>query len=284
MQRPKRSAKMRMSMRQPATGSGCRNEIAASAQLDAWAPACIRIGWISSSRLTRECITDVVSRTHPSFEVTTFNSSSACLSLLPKPLDLIVYHLRGQGVADLQELAELRKAPAGVKLVVLSDSASIARSLIQRSLAEGTAGFILTTSSSLDLILSAIRLVSSGGSFVSREFFLTDRPSKRPPVGPDAQEVPQITRRERSVLELIKRGKPNKIIARELGLSVCTVKIHARNLIRKMGAANRTEAAVNADNFLLHPPEQESIQNHERSNSRWTDAVSGHHKWHCVSD
>jgi hypothetical protein len=132
MQRPKRSAKMRMSMRQPATGSGCRNEIAASAQLDAWAPACIRIGWISSSRLTRECITDVVSRTHPSFEVTTFNSSSACLSLLPKPLDLIVYHLRGQGVADLQELAELRKAPAGVKLVVLSDSASIARSLIQR--------------------------------------------------------------------------------------------------------------------------------------------------------
>jgi DNA-binding NarL/FixJ family response regulator len=52
------------------------------------------------------------------------------------------------------------------------------------------------------------------------------------------------------VLELIKDGKPNKIIAYELGLSLCTVKVHARNLIRKMGATNRTEAAVRADKIL----------------------------------
>jgi DNA-binding NarL/FixJ family response regulator len=62
--------------------------------------------------------------------------------------------------------------------------------------------------------------------------------------------APQITKRERSVLELIKRGKPNKIIAYELGLSLCTVKVHARSLMRKVGATNRTEAAVKAANIL----------------------------------
>ena len=192
---------------------------------------------------------DVLARAQPSLEIVPFKTAADCITFSTRPLDLIIYHSRGRG-ADLQELTELRKVLTAVKLLVLSDSAMIEPALVERIMAGGTSGFILGNSNSLDMLLSAIRLVSSGGTFVPREFFMADRLSSRPPDDADFHGAARITRRERSVLELIKHGKPNKTIANELGLSLCTVKIHARNLIRKMGAANRTQVAVNADKFL----------------------------------
>jgi DNA-binding NarL/FixJ family response regulator len=53
-----------------------------------------------------------------------------------------------------------------------------------------------------------------------------------------------LTHRQHEVLELLRRGQPNKIIARELGLTEGTVKVHVRQIMRKLGAANRTQAAV----------------------------------------
>jgi DNA-binding NarL/FixJ family response regulator len=241
---------MRMILRQSAAGSECLERIAVSPPPKADAHECIRIGWISSSRLTRECMTEAVSRAYPSSEILSFRTAFDCVTFSTTPFDLIVFHSRGPGMSDLRELTELRRVfPAG-KLLVMSDSASIDPALVQRILAEGASGFILTGSNSLEMFISAIRLVTSGGTFVSREFFMVERPSPPPMMRSEVQHTHRITQRERSVLELIKHGKPNKIIAHELGLSVCTVKIHTRNLIQKMGAANRTQAAVNADKFL----------------------------------
>jgi hypothetical protein len=42
----------------------------------------------------------------------------------------------------------------------------------------------------------------------------------------------------------LQNGKSNKVIARELGLSEATVKVHIKNVMRKLGVANRTEAAI----------------------------------------
>ena len=53
----------------------------------------------------------------------------------------------------------------------------------------------------------------------------------------------QLTQREREVLERLDRGLPNKIIAYELGISCCTVKVHIRNILQKFKARNRTQAA-----------------------------------------
>jgi DNA-binding NarL/FixJ family response regulator len=44
-------------------------------------------------------------------------------------------------------------------------------------------------------------------------------------------------------------GKPNKIIAYELGMSESTVKVHVRNIMQKMGATNRTQAAYKGQRF-----------------------------------
>jgi len=56
--------------------------------------------------------------------------------------------------------------------------------------------------------------------------------------------------RERDVLRQLRRGHPNKLIARELNISESTVKIHVMNIMRKVDARNRTEAVLRTDRFL----------------------------------
>jgi NarL family two-component system response regulator LiaR len=64
------------------------------------------------------------------------------------------------------------------------------------------------------------------------------RPS---PIGSDSQ---RLTRREREVLELIARGRSNKRIASELGISEKTVKAHVGHVLAKLGVTDRTQAAL----------------------------------------
>ena len=59
----------------------------------------------------------------------------------------------------------------------------------------------------------------------------------------DADNVLQmLTEREREVLDSLMEGQPNKAIARGLGIQEVTVKMHMRNIFRKLGAANRAHA------------------------------------------
>lgn len=66
------------------------------------------------------------------------------------------------------------------------------------------------------------------------------------PAGLAATPTPDLTAREREVLGLLAEGMSNKQIARTLGISVRTVTVHVSNLLRKTGAASRTEAALKA--------------------------------------
>jgi DNA-binding NarL/FixJ family response regulator len=50
--------------------------------------------------------------------------------------------------------------------------------------------------------------------------------------------------RQQEVLSFLRRGISNKLIARELNMTEATVKVHVRQIMRKLGAANRTQVAV----------------------------------------
>jgi NarL family two-component system response regulator LiaR len=58
------------------------------------------------------------------------------------------------------------------------------------------------------------------------------------------EPLDRLTPREREVLELLGRGFPNKLIARELGVAEKTVKTHVGNVFSKLGVTDRTQAAV----------------------------------------
>jgi len=80
-----------------------------------------------------------------------------------------------------------------------------------------------------------------------------------PPVAPrqhtaggtygDAAEIRDLTPRQLDVLRLLAMGQSNKVIARDLGLSVSTVKVHLNTVFRALGARNRVEAVVRARPF-----------------------------------
>lgn len=102
-----------------------------------------------------------------------------------------------------------------------------------------------------DVALAAIRLAMTGERFASSAFLAAGRGaelvSATEPNGAGAATPPWprngITRRERQLLDKLDRGLQNKIIAYELGISESTVKVHLRNLMRKLKATNRTQVA-----------------------------------------
>jgi DNA-binding NarL/FixJ family response regulator len=60
----------------------------------------------------------------------------------------------------------------------------------------------------------------------------------------DAVRNSSLTARQKTVLELLSRGDTNKVIARRLGMSEGTVKVHVRQIMRKFGVTNRTQIAL----------------------------------------
>ena len=74
-----------------------------------------------------------------------------------------------------------------------------------------------------------------------------------PDPGPCAPELSKsgLTPRQLDVLRCLMRGQPNKLIARELGLTEGTVKIHIAAILRVLQARNRTEAEVVARDLGL---------------------------------
>ena len=66
---------------------------------------------------------------------------------------------------------------------------------------------------------------------------------------PESSETLNLTNRQLDVLRLLAKGQSNKVIARDLGLSVSTVKVHLNTVFRALGATNRVEAVVRARPF-----------------------------------
>jgi DNA-binding NarL/FixJ family response regulator len=103
----------------------------------------------------------------------------------------------------------------------------------------------------LDVWLSVIRLMLSGGDYIPRSMFYpgnvlsADTGARvEPKAAPGEEDLQNLTERELQILGLVARGLQNKVIAATLQLSEHTVKIHLHNIITKLGTSNRTEAAA----------------------------------------
>jgi len=78
----------------------------------------------------------------------------------------------------------------------------------------------------------------------------------QPLQSPDSPEHLKLTTRQFDVLRLLAKGSSNKVIARDLGLSVSTVKVHLNTVFRALGASNRLEAVIRARPFQARLSQQ----------------------------
>src|SRR6266700_1966819 len=126
------------------------------------------------------------------------------------------------------------------------------------ALKAGAAGYVLKYISQSELI-TAIKGVLRGESILNKELviLLLRRMASETP---SQEELParRLSLREREVLQLLSQGQTNREIARNLTVSVSTVKIHVEHILAKLGVSDRTQAAVHAIELgLLHTTSME---------------------------
>jgi DNA-binding NarL/FixJ family response regulator len=138
----------------------------------------------------------------------------------------------------------IQSTPARV-LVVTDERASELWSFFREALRAGICGFVSTIDTEFRTLNAAIEFVLNGGVFVPPEFFMQDSAGSDEPK--KALRAPdQLTNRQAEVFAKLREGKPNKLIAYELNMSESTVKVHLRNIMRTIGATNRTQAVFKA--------------------------------------
>lgn len=193
---------------------------------------------VDNHNLNRQCLTHALAR----FSDATFRAvdniyayfGNAAEDVPTRPDAIIQCIAHGQALpTNLGELVptEYRTVP----VIVLSNERM--PSQVFELLNTGVRGF-LPTSVTLEVAVQALRLVLAGGTFVPASCLraLPEPTSKR-------DRGALFTERQMQVVEALRLGKPNKLIAYELNMCESTVKVHVRAIMKKLKARNRTEAA-----------------------------------------
>jgi len=176
--------------------------------------------------------------------------------------DLVLLDLQLGDADGFEVLSEFRAAHPALPVVVVS--ASDRASDVIRAIDLGAMGFVPKRASN-EMLFEALRQVMSGGIYVPPMTLGGERaaapshagdtvPSFMPRVGSPAAEgefqtQPSLaslglTPRQTDVLALLLQGQPNKLIARELKLSVETVKDHVAAVLRALNVSSRTQAVL----------------------------------------
>jgi DNA-binding NarL/FixJ family response regulator len=137
----------------------------------------------------------------------------------------------------------LQHALPGVPVMVVSDRED--RSAVIDALNLGARAYFPSRLDP-DNLIETLRFVQKGGTFIPPDVLINTPLDRKRSHGTGARrtEMRGLTPSEQRVLELLKKGQPNKVIARELDIEETTVKVHVRRIMKKLNAANRTQAAL----------------------------------------
>jgi DNA-binding NarL/FixJ family response regulator len=206
----------------------------------------LQIALVDSYTLTRDCLLRAVSDLPSEIVLEPFRSVEDFISTVREGIDLVIFYSHASYTETLHNIGAIRVAFGVTPLIIISDlDNGNQNDLIRGALRAGANGFISARTTSLPMTLSAIRFVHAGGSIAPLDMLLSDN-TQPSAVEPETEPAYRLTARQRAVLAQLQQGKANKIIAHELGMSESTAKVHIRNIMRKMGATNRTQAAFNA--------------------------------------
>jgi DNA-binding NarL/FixJ family response regulator len=249
-----------------------------------------RVALIDPKPLTRRSIGDLLAKAFPECGMVAASTCEELLEIDERRIgtpNLVVVYIRSVGltstwVQSALELLRVRLPEAST--VVLSDRDDVDE--VNRALTHGVRGYILT-SVECGVAVAALRLISAGGTFVpanalrSTAAKVVDQPEGGRQRRSDGLDL---TPRELSVIDLLREGKPNKVIAARLEMQENTVKVHVRNILKKLNATNRTHAAFVANRLLGQDVEPVTLPNSLRPGGEGARANATHSESMALSN
>jgi len=245
---------------------------------------------IVSATLIREAYTGLLDDTayKPSlqaqsiddFEKLSIQQSNQLLFIITS--DAIGHDVEGNTFAKIQEL---KKHYPESRVLILSDEFTIAE--VFEALNAGANGYLLS-SLTKDALVKSLDLLVLGHTVLAAEFSATVHSHSEQPGWPGSGRYDDIqsesmlsqskrsellakgvrlSNRETTILTRLLEGEANKAIARHIGVTEATVKTHVKTILRKVGAKNRTQAALWA---------YENMQRHSGLTPETPVAANGH--------
>ncbi|CAL8478839.1 response regulator [Caballeronia sp. S22] len=161
--------------------------------------------------------------------------------------DVILLDLHMPGLSGLETLKLLVQDVPQTAVVILTVSEDLDE--LALALRDGACGYLLK-SIETETLASAIRKAAAGHPVIADDMtaklVASMRAPKNAPVPPPVATADPLTTRERDIMRELARGASNKEIARSLMLAESTVKIHVRNILRKLNLTSRVQVAIYA--------------------------------------
>lgn len=214
----------------------------------------MRVLLIDDHPLFREGLKGLLQGLDPAVQVEQAGSVAAAESLSGQPFDLVLMDLNMPGSQGMAALASVKALFEESAVVVVSGEES--PETIQRAIQHGAAGYVPKTTDP-SVTIQALRLVLAQGTYLPPEALRAPAPhaeAKSMAVAPaaTAPRWPQeLSPRQLSVLRCLLQGKPNKVIAREIGIAEGTVKAHLWAVYQLLGVNNRAQAMYRAHELQL---------------------------------
>lgn len=219
----------------------------------------IRVILADDRRLCRECVKLLIETIDPRLDVVEANDVGQIVPLLAEApgRGVVLYNLVLADREGIDFVGTLGKSLGNIPLIVMCDAndSEIMRGVLER----GAKAFLPSTTRG-PLLVAILHMVIEGGVYAPASMVL-DYPSnpgesegrtrtnvKREQV--IAEKFPALTPRQRHVLALLSQGLTNRDIAGSLDMCENTVKAHVKQVMRKLSAENRTQAALMADRLI----------------------------------
>lgn len=220
----------------------------------------MKILFADDHTLFRDALVQYIERANTNAQVTVARDMHEAMDKLieDSDKDLVLLDFKMPGMDGVEGIKKIKSKFPDLKVALMSGLAE--KEDIEAAMEVGAAGYFPKTLSG-KAMMNGIRAVISSEDYVAMDhntneimpsYFHGEQQGNKNL--PSAEGAVNLTQRETEVLSYLLNGAANKEIARALDLQVVTVKLHVRGICKKLGAKNRTQAALIARDKNITAP------------------------------